>query len=501
VNLVSPENSVENPAVITAASERQNASWDVRNASKNYFSLVVTQAGSAVFAFASMWLINKMLGTERYGGVMALIAASQLAQVLVNWTGFAVVRYGVNEFIETEKIARTFWLRLFILLPNLLLVLLTSNFWYPPLADWLNLPSEMFWVVLLHFSTAALWIHFQFSFQAVKMLRLQGGLLTIERLLIFISLSVLAAGGGLNEFSAVVSYAVVPLVISLGSFWILRDFVFARFRADWIFWRTILAFSLPLIPFTITTYLSGSYADAIFIVEFLSTRDLGIYMVATQISGVALQLPTLINSLLLPLFVTLQKEAQTQKMTQYFKYMLPAFTLCWGLFSTLVSFTGYFILPLVFGKEYAEATQPFWILFTTSTLIFPLLAGYGSLSNANSVTYIPMISAILAGFVNVYFNFLLIPKLGLVGCAWATAIMYFVNSFTLALLLRRNIKIPVSWTFIAPIPAVAGAFILSLTVNPYWSLLLCTTLTVFILYVKKESFEKTFMYLRNSRNA
>ena len=496
-----PENSIENPANITAAAERQSANWDIQNAPKNYVSLVLTQTGSAFFAFASVWLITKTLGSEGYGGIVAIIAASQIAQVLVNWTSFAVVRFGVDEFIETEKIARTFWLRLFILLPNLLVVLLTVNLWFPPLAEWLKLSADTFWLIILHFTATVVWIHFQFSFQAVKMPRLHGGLLTVERLLVCLSILILTAFGGLNPASAIVCYAVVPLVMALISVWILRNFIFARFSTGWVFWRKILAFSLPLIPFSITTYLSGGYADAVFISGFLSVRDLGIYSVATQINGVALQLPTLINSLLLPLFVSLQKESQTQKITQYFKYMLPTLTLLWGLFSVIVAFAGYFILPMVFGEEFSETTQPFWILFTTSTLIFPLLAGYGSLSSANSVTYIPMISAIFAGFVNILFNFLLIPKFGLLGCAWATAIMFFVNSFSLAILLRKRTKIPVSWTFIAPIPAVVGAIIFSYTKNPYWATLICITATIFIIYMERESLQKTWVFLRKYKSA
>ena len=78
-------------------------------------SLVLAQGGSAFFAFASVWLLTRSLGSEGYGGVVAVIAASQMVQVLLNWTTTAVVRFGVEEFVETGKIARTFWLRFFIL--------------------------------------------------------------------------------------------------------------------------------------------------------------------------------------------------------------------------------------------------------------------------------------------------------------------------------------------------------------------------------------------------
>jgi O-antigen/teichoic acid export membrane protein len=495
------ENPAENTTNTSAASKRQSADWDVQNAPKNYFSLVLTQGASAFFAFASVWLITKTLGSEGYGGIAAIIAASQLAQVFVNWTSLAVARFGVDEFIETEKIARAFWLRLFILLPNLVLVLLVSNFWFPPLANWLNLSPDSFWLVFLHFAVAALWIHFQFSLQAIKRLTFQGGLVAIERVLVFTGVLVLMSLGKLNSISGVICYTVAPLITTLVSGWILRRYIFARFSADWIFWRKILVFSLPLIPFTITTYLSGGYADAVFISKFLSTSDLGIYSVATQINGVALQLPTLFNSLLLSLFVSLQKESQTQKMTQYFKDMMPTLTLSWGLFTSISAFAAYFLLPLVFGAEFTQTVEPFWILFTTSTLIFPLLCGYGALSGSASATYIPMISAIFAGVTNVCFNFLLIPRFGMLGCAWASAIMYFVNSLTLALMLKKRVKIPISWTFFAPVPAVACALVFSLTKNPYWSLLVALAASGFIIYLEKESIKNTLTFLKKYKKA
>jgi O-antigen/teichoic acid export membrane protein len=491
-----PENLSENP--LNSAAERQSVNWDIQNAPKNYLSLVLTQAGSAFFAFASVWLITKTLGLEDYGGIVAVIAASQVAQVLVNWTSVAVIRFGVDEFIETEKIARAFWLRLFILLPNLLLVLLTANLWFPPLADWLKLSADAFWLVFLHFAAIALWIHVQYSLQAVKMPRLQGGLLMIERALIFSGLLIFSATGKLDTVSAVICYAVAPLAATLTGFWILRNFIFVSFTMDTIFWRKIVIFSLPLIPFTLTSYLSSG-ADAVFISKFLSTRDLGIYSVATQISGIALQLPTLANSLLLPLFVSLQKENKTNRLQHYFKHTFPTLILFWGLFSTVAAVTGYFLIPVFFGEEFTQAIRPLWILLAASVLSLPPLVGYGALSNATSTTYISMFAAAFAALANIGFNFLLIPVFGMEGCAWATAIMYLITTLVFVTLLRRIIEIPVSWLFWAIVPGVGGAIGISLTGNPYWALTICVALTVFVAYLHRTSIKETIIFLKNLR--
>ncbi|HEX3100318.1 MAG TPA: oligosaccharide flippase family protein, partial [Pyrinomonadaceae bacterium] len=133
------------------STDRRSSGWDIRNAPKNYASLILFQVGSAALSFGAVWLISRRLGPEGNGAVAAVIAASNVAQILVNWTSVAVVRFGVDEFIETERIARTFWTRLIVLIVNLALALVASRLWFPPLADWLKMSPEAFWLVAVHF--------------------------------------------------------------------------------------------------------------------------------------------------------------------------------------------------------------------------------------------------------------------------------------------------------------------------------------------------------------
>ena len=493
------ENTVEDQPPKSAASARQSANWDIENAPKNYIWLVFAQAGSALFAFASVWLITKTVGAEGYGGVVAVIAASQVAQVLVNWTSFAVVRFGVEEFIETEKIARAFWLRFFILVPNLVLVLLSSNLWFPPLADWLKLPAETFWLVFLHFSSTVLWIHIQFGLQAVKMPRLQGGLITIERILIFTSLLILLGADRLNSFSAITAYATIPFLMFFVGFFYLRKFVFARFSFDRLFIKKIAAYSLPLLPYTLVGYFSGSYVDAVFISGFISTRDLGIYSVAMQINGITLQLPTLANSLLTPFFITLLKENRTGKLNDYFKDILPGLVFAWSFFCVFLACAAYFFIPLVFGSEFNEAIAPFWILLAASAFSLPVLIGYAALSNATSTTYISMFAAIFSALANIVFNLLLIPEFGMEGCAWATVIAQFVSVSVFYILLRRTRQIPLSWMFQAVFPIFSLAIAFFFIRNPFVSLLICMIIGVLIIFLHKDSLRKAFNYLKSFR--
>lgn len=483
----------------TLPNERQSSSWDIRNAPGNYAALVAYQVLSAAFSFLSVWLITRHLGSEGYGGIVAIIAASQVAQVFVNWTSTAVVRFGVDEFVETEKISRTFWVRLLVLIVNLAVVVLISRLWFPTLADWLRLQSETFWLVIAHFAVTVIWIHVQMSLQAAKLPRIQGLLQMIERALIFAGVFTLTAAANLKPFEAMLCYIIAPAAMIAVGLFKLRHFVAVRFEIDRAFVKKVFAYTIPLLPFSLVGYFSGSYVDAIFVSKFLSIQDLGVYSLATQVSGIALQFPTLANTLLLPLFVTLLKEAGHERLQNYFRNVLPSVALIWGMACTALAFGSHLLIPLVFGSEFVPSVLPLWILLTASVVAIPVAIGYAALSNATSTTYISMCAAVLAAIVNVVGNIILIPRYGLAGCAWASFAAFFISVLTFVILLRRTEKIPFSWAAAAILPSVAGVVVYSLFATPLIALLICLSTSASVAYLEKKSITRMIAFLQNFR--
>lgn len=481
-------------------SDRRTSAWDIRNAPRNYLSLIAFQAGSAVFSFAAVGLITRYLGSEGYGGVVAVIAASQVAQVFVNWTSVAVVRFGVDEFVETERIARTFWLRSIVLVVNLALVGVLAPFWFTPLADWLRLTPESFWFVLAHFAVTVVWIHIQMSLQAAKLPRTQGFLMMVERLLIFGGLFGLVSAASLTPSGAVISYIAAPAAMIFVGIFRLRSYIFATFSVDRQFLRKIVAYSAPLAPMTLVGYLSGSYLDAIFVSKYLSTSDLGVYSVATQMNGIALQLPTLANTLLIPLFITLQKEEQSTRIQLFFKDLLPGGVLLGGVACMIVALVCHFAIPLVFGVEFVRSVPAVWVLLGAAATALPVFFGYSAVAQAKSATIILMIASISAAIGNVVFNFALIPRFGLIGCAWATVAACFIGSLVYSVLLKRRFDISLSWVFPAMLPAVAAAATFTLTGTAGWSILACVASTGLIAYLQRSSLREAAALFKNFRN-
>jgi O-antigen/teichoic acid export membrane protein len=498
VILDSAEGPIENPQNFSQAAERQSSDWDVRNAPKNYIWLVVLQVGCVILAFATIWLLTRQFGSEGYGGIVAIIAASQIAQVCVNWTSFSLVPFGADEFVETQKIVRIFWTRSIILAINIALALLVARLWYPYIATSFNFPPGTYWLVFGHFVSLALWTHVQLSLQGTKMPRVQGFLLMFERIVIVAAILFLHSGNELNISSAILCYIVGSVSATIAGFYWLRSYIWARFTVDLDFFKKVLIFSLPLLPFTLIGYFSGNQLDYVFISRFLSTRDLGVYSIAAQMIGMLLVVPTVASSLLIPLFVTLEKENQTHKLERFFKDVLPSMSVVWCAGCCLAGFAGYLVIPFVFGVEFAGAVLPWWVLTAGAAATFPVLVGYYALSQATSATYISMFAAIFSAGTNILFNFLLIPVFGLIGSAWATVIAHLISVACFGILIKRARSIGLSWTPLSMLPAVLAAFVLTMTANPYWSLLAAAVPIVLLSFFHRSSLNLAFSFLRNS---
>ena len=476
------------------ASSRQNAAWDVRNSIGNYATLVCSHFASAFFSLISVWLITRAIGNVGYGGVVAIIGASSLAQIFVNWTGVALVRYGVEEFTRTGRINETFWARSLILAVNSMVILSFYWLWLPILLKNLKLSLDVSLLVIIHFIVTASWVHIQQSLQAAKLPRFLGALLATEKLLVFVMLGVLSIGNCLSNRSAITSIVAVAVVLNIvGLIRLHKLIVPVVFKAEW--GKTLLRFSLPMIPFSIFGYFAGNYLDAIFILHYLTSADLGIYSLAYQAMGIFMQFPVLAGSLILPLFVTLKTQHNITAVESYIQNVLPFAVMIWGTccvgFATISSF----LLPLVFSSEFDQSSELLVILTMSACLSAPMLLGYGPLINAHSATIISAALNIALAITNLIGNIILIPRFGLVGSAWATNGAYAVSLIVTYMLLQHRHPIRDDWTLISVLPTILG---LSVAVW-YGSVLLALPITLLLSLLLiawyRDSLDKTFRTL------
>jgi O-antigen/teichoic acid export membrane protein len=487
--------AIEN--AVTPEVERRSVEWDLRQGPKNYLALVVAQVASGLLSLISVWLATRLLGSTGYGGVVAIVAASQaIGQLAVNWTSGSLSRYGVQDFVERGSIARPFWTRFWIFVPNVILVLATSWLWLPVLSSLLKLPPQAYLLVLAHFLANAFWIHVQMGMQGAKLMRLQGSFLTLERLLVLLIVGVCVIMQQASFLTVALAYIFAPLGASLSGLWVLRRLILPVSGIDRELLKRMLKFSIPILPASLIGYMSSNYLDAFFISHYLTSAHLGVYSVVYLISGTSLQLPLLVGSVLIPLFITLEVGGSEERAQRFMLNTLPLLTLLWGTACIFVAAIGVYVFPRIFGDQFTEMGPLLWPLMAAAAVSGPVLMGYAPYTHSKAVTYVPMLGAIGASAVNVILNFLLVPIYGLKGCAWATTVAFAVHPIIIISLVHWRLLQKPTWILQALIPPVAGA-VCALFYSGLVALAVTLLLTLLLALLHRQSLRAGLKMLRN----
>jgi O-antigen/teichoic acid export membrane protein len=440
--------------------DRRSADWDLGAGASNYGALLFAQAGSALLSLLAVWLATDALGARGYGGVAALIAASQLAgSIAIQWTAASVFRHGCEEFVATGRIAETFWTRLTVLALNLALVVVLSPWWLPPVASWLEIGRDARSLVLLHLVTTSLSIHVQQSLYAAKLPRLQGLLQISERASLVAALAALVFSSRASFPSVALVVALVPLVPCLAGLWRLRGLIVPPVAPRRARLGRLLGFSYPLAFQLMVGFFTTNYLDAFFILKFLTASHLGVYTLSYNLAGQFMQLPSLAGSLLLAFLITSDTRGESDRQKRFFADVLPSAALSWSALAAIAAAAGSVLIGLFFDASFQPARKLLWPLMAAAAFAAPVIVGLGPAATARSRTVIPAVAAGVAATVNVTLNFMLIPSFGLVGCAWATTASFGAALLTWSYLVTRLLSVSSSWTIPATLPALVGAIL------------------------------------------
>lgn len=420
------------------------------------------QGVSAFFSLLAAWLVTRCLGAPGYGLVVAVLTLSQtVSQLLLQWSSTALVRFGAEEFVRTGRLKQAFWVRTWILALCLGAAAATSPFWHPLLAAWLRLPEGLTGIVLAHLAATAVWTHAQLALQAVKLPRRQAALQVLERLGLFAGLLVLASISPPKPWTWVWPYVVSPLIAAAAALVLLAPYVGRPRLLGVALLRLMLRFSLPLIPYFAVGYFSTSLLDAFFLLRTHTHQELASYSISYQAAGSLMQLPALAGSLQLPFLITLEAAGRGEGLQRLFGQVLPIACLAWTVACVSLAALGSMLFPMLLGPSLHDTGALLWPLLAAAAIAGPVMLGYAPLTNARGATDAAMRAGVVSSGVNVGLNYLLIPRLGLAGCAWATVAAYAVSLLILEDSGRRLVGAPVSRLSWTCLPAVVASLVAS----------------------------------------
>jgi O-antigen/teichoic acid export membrane protein len=176
--------------------------------------------------------------------------------------------------------------------------------------------------------------------------------------------------------------------------------------------------------------------DQVMLGQMVGDAEVGQYSAAMRLIEVFSFIPMIIQSSVAP-SVT---HSKTQSEALYQENLLNVYRLMTILFlivSIPVFLFSESIITILYGNEYKTAAM--LLSLSAIRLFFTNFGVARSLFITNeSLFKYSMVAAIVGSFVNIAFNYLLIPKYASVGSIWATIISFFVTTFVIDFFFKRT---------------------------------------------------------------
>ena len=207
----------------------------------------------------------------------------------------------------------------------------------------------------------------------------------------------------------------------------------------------MVLFSSPLILNNVSWWVIQS-SDKVMVEAMISAAALGIYTAAAKI-------PALIN-VMVTIFqqawgISAVKEFESSNDRSYYSTVLRyLFLFISGACVFFVAIMKAFMTHYV-GKDFIDAWHYVPLLLVSA--VFAGVAGYfGSMYSALKKSVNNMLSTATAAVVNIVFNFLLIPSMGIWGAVIGTLIAYITIAFFRLFDVKRFVAIDIKWQTFLP---------------------------------------------------
>lgn len=415
----------ETDSDIIVDSKKSQTRFGLPRIAIDYLQMVSFNGMVALLSFLTTSLLLYFLGSAGYGEIVSLTSLSLMLAILGgDWTAQAMVRYGTEEFVQTQHVEKVFWNRYYLVVTGVTVLLILSPFWGGLLQSWAGLPPAGILFVLAYLPVQTLWLHLQRILPAINRHRWRYPLLALERLTVILLIAILYCADRLTVRFILPAYILGSLTCTIIITWVIRSKIKRPGRPDPATLKKIWLYSWPLIPTSIVGLLSTNTLDYIILRRYSGLADLGVYALAVQISGLVQQAPQIAGDLTSPRFVRMRlnndKQAFDHFIQNQVRWLLWAWSCACFFGALLVSQVG----PMFIPQKYLALCDLVWPLSVVTSVVPLWYVVWNPLLIAYERVRVVMWSSIATGIMNISMNLILIPQYGVVGCAWATVIAF-----------------------------------------------------------------------------
>lgn len=223
--------------------------------------------------------------------------------------------------------------------------------------------------------------------------------------------------------------------------------------------KNALSFSIPLIPSLLTAWVLN-FSNRVFIERYFNLSEVGIYSLGFKLATMALLVLSGFDIAYSPYFYRLANEENGRDEN---KMKLEKTNNTYALISLLIVFTIAFfskeIVTFFIDKRYAQT-----YLMTRIIIFAYFFSGLMGLTSRSILqdkkTKQNMFIAIGVAIINIVLNFVLIPRFGMLGAAWATFFTFLIGYIIHYQYSKRCYFIPLDWNRLLSYTGVAVLVIL-----------------------------------------
>jgi O-antigen/teichoic acid export membrane protein len=213
--------------------------------------------------------------------------------------------------------------------------------------------------------------------------------------------------------------------------------------------RVLVRTSVPLIPANLAVWVL-TYGDRLFLPRSVAYQQIGLYDIANKLASALALLVEPFKSAWGPFALSIQQDPNAprtySKVLTY--YCIVGLGLALGL-----SLFAHEALLILTTPQFIDAERYIWLLALTSLSSgFTLIVTIGLLIEKKLAQVAWLVTA--AAALNTLLNFLLIPPLGVLGAAVATAVAYLASALLTAIRAQRAHPFPYEWRKVGLILAV-----------------------------------------------
>jgi O-antigen/teichoic acid export membrane protein len=209
--------------------------------------------------------------------------------------------------------------------------------------------------------------------------------------------------------------------------------------------KTFLLFSIPQVPTGLLIWIIAS-SDRFFITHFLSLSETGIYSSSDLLGGIIILLYFPIIFVLLPAVSKAWEQNRRDSVRIYFEYSIKLFLTLAIPAAVGLSILSQPILRIITSSDYLAGWQ--LVLLVSIGTIFSGLFQINSyiIYLVEKTPWITLI-ALIAAIISVTLNYVLIPRIGIIGCAISTVVSYFTLSTIIFILTRQIVKYNINFIY------------------------------------------------------